>query len=82
LNLFLRKLWRKQGLCLFRKQERVIFTLRITQAMTLEKVGEFTPEETSQTPPAPMPEHPAETPSSAEPRKKRIKTLAGRTDLP
>jgi len=27
--------------------------------------------------PAPVPEHPAETPSSAEPRKKRIKTLAG-----
>jgi len=26
--------------------------------------------------------HPAETPSSDEPRKKRIKTLAGRTDLP
>jgi len=47
-----------------------------------EKVGEFTPEETSQTPPAPISEHPAETPSSAEPRKKRIKTLAGRTNLP
>jgi len=47
-----------------------------------EKVGEFTPEETSQTPPTPVPEHPVETPSSAEPRKKRFKTLAGRTDLP
>jgi len=46
----------------------------------IEKVGEFTPEETSQTPPAP--EQPTETPSSAEPRKKRIKTLVGRTDLP
>jgi len=46
-----------------------------------EKVGEFTPEETSQTPPTPVPEQPAETPSSAEPPKKRIKTLAGRTDL-
>jgi len=47
-----------------------------------EKVGEFTPEETSQTPPAPVLEQPTETPSSAEPRKKRLKTLAGRTDLP
>ena len=47
-----------------------------------EKVGEFTPEETYQTPPTPAPEQPAETPSSAEPRKKRIKTLAGQTDLP
>jgi len=46
-----------------------------------EKVGEFTPEETSQTPPAPVLEQPAEIPSSVEPRKKRIKTLAGRTDL-
>jgi len=47
-----------------------------------EKVGEFTPEETSQTPPAPVQEQPVGTPSSTEPRKKRIKTLAGRTDLP
>jgi len=47
-----------------------------------EKVGEFTPEETSQTPHAPIPEHPAETPFSTELRKKRFKTLAGRTDLP
>jgi len=46
-----------------------------------EKVGEFTPEETSQTPPTPVPEQPAETPSSAEPRKKRFKTLARRTNL-
>jgi len=30
---------------------------------------------------APVPKHPAETPSSEEPSKKRIKTLAGRTDL-
>jgi len=28
------------------------------------------------------PKHPAETPSGDEPRKKRVKTLAGRTDLP
>jgi len=34
-----------------------------------EKVREFTPEETSQTPPTPVPEQPAETPSSAEPQK-------------
>ena len=47
-----------------------------------EKVGEFTHEETSQTPPAPIQEQPAGTPSSTEPGKKRIKTLAGRTDLP
>jgi len=47
-----------------------------------EKVGEFTPEETSQTPPAPVQEQPTGSPSSTEPRKKRIKTLAGRTDLP
>ena len=46
-----------------------------------EKVGEFTPEETSQTPPTPAPEKPIETSSSTEPWKKRIKTLAGRTDL-
>ena len=47
-----------------------------------EKVEEYTHEETSQTPSTPAPEHPAETPSSAERRKKRIKTLVGRTDLP
>jgi len=48
-----------------------------------EKVGEDTQEETSQTPLTPTPEHPTEpAPSSTESRKKRIKTLAGRTDLP
>jgi len=48
-----------------------------------EKVGEYTSEEPSQSPSSPAPEHPAEeTPSSAEPRRKRFKTLAGRTDLP
>jgi len=48
-----------------------------------EKVGEFTPEETPQIPADPTPEIPLEkTPSSAEPRRKRIKTAAGRTDLP
>jgi len=47
-----------------------------------EKVGEYTPEETPQTPPTPVPEQPTETPSSAEPQKKRIKTLAGQMDLP
>ena len=47
-----------------------------------EKAGEFTPEETSQTPPAPVSEQPAQTPSSAKQRKNRIKTLVGRTHLP
>ena len=48
-----------------------------------EKVGEFTPEETPQSLSAPTPEIPAEeTPASTEPRRKRFKTLAGRTDLP
>jgi len=48
-----------------------------------EKVGEFTPEETPQTPTEPVPVIPSEeTPSSAEPRRKRIKTPPGRTDLP
>jgi len=32
-----------------------------------EKVGEFTPEETSQTPPTPAPEQPTETPFCVEP---------------
>jgi len=45
-------------------------------------VVDFTPEESSQTPPAPVPKHLAETPSGDELRKKRIKTLAGRTDPP
>jgi len=48
-----------------------------------EKVGEYSPEEPLQSPSTPAPEHPAEeTPSSAEPRRKRFKTLAGRTELP
>jgi len=41
-----------------------------------ENVGKYTPEETSQTP-LPAPEHPAETPSSAELRRMRFKTLVG-----
>jgi len=48
-----------------------------------EKVGEINPEETPQTPSEPVLSVPSEeTPSSAKPRRKRIKTLAGRTDLP
>jgi len=48
-----------------------------------EKVGELTPEETPQTPAEPVLSVPSEeTPSSAEPRRKKIKTLARRTDLP
>ena len=47
-----------------------------------DKVGDFTTEESTQTPPAPGTKQPAETPSGEEPRKKRVKTLAGRTDLP
>ena len=48
-----------------------------------EKVGEFTPEKTPQSPSAPTPEIPAEeTPACTEPRRKRFKTLVGRTDLP
>ena len=48
-----------------------------------EKVGEITPEETPQSPFDPVSTIPSEeTPSSAELRRKRIKTLAGRTDLP
>jgi len=48
-----------------------------------EKVGEFMPEETPQTPTDLAAENPLEkTPSSAEPRRKRIKTPTGRTDLP
>jgi len=47
-----------------------------------EKVGEYTPKETSQSPSTPAPENPAEeTSASPEPRRKRFKTLAGRTDL-
>ena len=48
-----------------------------------EKVGEFMPVETPQTSTGPTPEISSEqTPSSAEPQRKRIKTLTGRTDLP
>jgi len=47
-----------------------------------EKVGEFSPQESAQDPPVLSPEQPAESPSGTEPRKKRVKTLAGRTDLP
>ena len=47
-----------------------------------EKVGEFTPEEPSQTPPVPGPEQSAQSPSGTEPRRKRFKTVVGRTDLP
>ena len=48
-----------------------------------EKVGEFAPEETPQSPSAPTPKNPVEeTPASSEPRRKRFKTLAGWTDLP
>ena len=48
-----------------------------------ERAGEHTPEETSQSPSTATPEKPVEeTPASSEPRRKRIKTLAGRTDLP
>ena len=45
-----------------------------------EKVGEFSPEKTPITPAEPVPSE--ETPSSVEPRRKRTKTMAGRTDLP
>jgi len=47
-----------------------------------EKVGEYSPEESLQSPSIPIPEHPAKTPSSTELQKKRIKTLAGQKDLP
>jgi len=47
-----------------------------------KKVGDFTTEDSTQTPPAPETKHPAETPSGEESRKKRVKTLAGRTELP
>jgi len=47
------------------------------------KVGEINLEETLQTPSEPVLTVPSEeTPSSIEPRRKRIKTSAGRTDLP
>ena len=48
-----------------------------------EKVGEINLTETLQTPSEPVLTVPSEeTPSSIEPRRKRIKTSAGRTDLP
>ena len=47
-----------------------------------ERVGDFAAEESTQPSPAPAPKHPVETPLGGEPRKKRVKTLAGRTDLP
>ena len=48
-----------------------------------EKVGEITPEETSQTSSEPVLTVPSgETLTTGEPRRKRIKTLAGPTDLP
>jgi len=48
-----------------------------------EQVGEFVPEEAPQTPADPVPEISSEqTPSSVEPRRKRIKTLVGQTDFP
>ena len=46
------------------------------------KVGDLHPEESSQTPPVLGPEQSAQSPSGTEPRKKRFKTLVGRTDLP
>jgi len=60
----------------------LIFTLKITLEMILRRWGSrhLRKPHKHQLPPAP--EHPAETPSSAEPRRKRIKTLARRTDLP
>ena len=47
-----------------------------------EKVGDIHPEESSQTPPVPGPEQSSQSPSGTEPRKKRVKTLAERMDLP
>ena len=48
-----------------------------------EKVGEIDLEETPQTPFEPVLTVPAgETPTTGEPRRKRIKTLAGHMDLP
>jgi len=48
-----------------------------------EKVGEYTPDETSQSPSTSAPENSTEeTPANSEPTRKRFKTLAERTDLP
>jgi len=50
---------------------------------SFEKVGEINLEEDPQTPAEPILfVSPVETLTSDEPRKKRVKTLAGRTDLP
>jgi len=50
---------------------------------SFEKVGEIKLDETPQTPSEPVLSIPSdEAPTTTEPRKKRIKTLAGRTDLP
>jgi len=50
---------------------------------SFEEVGEIHPEEVPQAPSKPVLTIPSdETPTTAEPRKKRIKTLAGRTDPP
>ena len=45
-----------------------------------ERVGDFAAEESTQSTPAAAPKHPAETPLGGESRKKRVKTLAGRTN--
>lgn len=44
--------------------------------------GDLASKESFQTTPVPSPKHPAESPLGEEPRKKRIKMPAGRTDLP
>jgi len=50
---------------------------------SFEKVGEINLEEDPQTLAEPVPSVPSdETLTSAEPRRKRVKTLAGCTDLP
>jgi len=50
---------------------------------SFEKVGEINLEKTPRTPSEPILSIPSdETPTTTEPRKKRIKTLTGRTDLP
>jgi len=50
---------------------------------SFEKVGEINLEEDPKTPSEPVISVPSdETPTTAEPRKRRVKTLAGRTDLP
>jgi len=50
---------------------------------SFEKVGEINLEEEPQTPSEPIPSISSDvTPTREEPRKKRVKTLVGRTDLP